>query len=280
MRFFVQKIGCAEKRWLLLSFLCAFFSLSLLAEVQSECSFRAGERLSYKAFYNWGVIWVYAADVDFVVSQKYFANRSVYCFESTANSIPRYDWFFKVRDSFKSYVTPDNLSPLFAERNTAEGRLKVYETYAFQHHLNKIYTTVQNSKKPLTRDTIALNPNAYDVLSAVYNARNIDFSRCKINDKIPVKIVLDNQVFPLFIRFLGKETIQDRLQRSFRCYKFSSLLVAGTAFKGGEDVTVWVTDDQNRVPILVEAKVLVGSVKAYLESYDGLKYPMNALLKK
>ena len=48
------------------------------------------------------------------------------------------------------------------------------------------------------------------------------------------------------------------------------MLVEGTIFKGGEDMTIWVTDDGNRVPIMVEAKILIGSVKAIITGAEGL----------
>jgi hypothetical protein len=91
------------KKVLLFSLACLLVSLSLFAEVETENAYKPGERLTYKAFYNWGVIWVYAADVDFEISQRFYASRTALCFESKANSIPRYDWFFKVRDSFNLF---------------------------------------------------------------------------------------------------------------------------------------------------------------------------------
>lgn len=268
-------------RFLKLHLLTLFLILAACPTLHAQTDepvFKAGERLTYKAFYNWGVIWVYAADVEFEISQKMFGSKSALCFEAKANSIPRYDWFFKVRDNFRSFATPDDLHPLWAERNTSEGSQKIYELYQFQNSTKKIHSTIKNSNKPSKKDTINSMADVYDVLTAVYNARNLDFSRYKTNDKIPVKIVLDGKIHPLFIRYLGKEVIKDRSERSYKCFRFSSFMVAGTAFKGGEDVSVWVTDDQNRVPILVEAKVLIGSVKAYLDSYNGLKFPMKALL--
>jgi hypothetical protein len=275
-----MNLGYVElKKNLILLVVCLLSSLSLFAEIQTESAYKPGERLTYKAFYNWGLIWVYAADVDFEISQKIFSNYSALCFESKASSIPRYDWFFRVRDSFKSYATADDFSPLFAERKTSEGNLRIYESYTFQHGTNKIYSTLQSSNKTPIKDTISLKSGAYDVLSAVYNARNLDFDRYKLNDKIPVKIVLDGKIHSLFVRYLGKEVVKTRKNQSFKCHKFSSFMVAGTAFKGGEDVTVWVTDDQNRMPVLVEAKVLIGSVKAYLDTFEGLKFPIKAIVK-
>ncbi len=86
-------------------------------------------------------------------------------------------------------------------------------------------------------------------------------------------MIVDNELFELHGRYLGKETIKSTDKTKISCLKFSMLLVQGTMFKGGENLTVWVTDDANHVPILVEAKVLVGSVKAIFTQAKNLKVP-------
>lgn len=245
----------------------------------SNHSFKSGEKLTFKSYYNWGAIWVYAADVEFSVQQRLIAGRPVYCFEAHANSISRYDWFFKIRDVFRSYVDVNSFQLVTAERNTSEGSVKIYEKYTFDDNADKIHSVIQIHPKPVKHDSIITKEQPLDVLSAVFNCRNIDFEKYKVNDKIPVTIVLDGKISKLYVRYLGKAIIADRKGQKYNSVKFSCLLVAGTAFRGGEDVVVWATDDQNRMPILVEAKVLVGSVKAYIEKYEGLKYPLKSLVK-
>lgn len=241
--------------------------------------FQAGEKISYHAYYNWGMIWIHAGDVQFTVNQKPFAGKQTYYFEVTGKSIPKYDWMYKVRDSFKSYVETDSFNALWAERNTSEGNYKAYETYTFKPAEKKIYTTVQNSKKRLTRDTLQSSANVLDVLSAIYQCRCIDFEHYKVNEKIPVKIILDGKIYPLHLRYMGKEVVKNKDERKYRCIKFSVLLVEGSIFKGGEDMNVWVTDDENRVPVVVDAKILIGSVKAYLSATEGLKNELRAMVK-
>jgi hypothetical protein len=101
----------------------------------------------------------------------------------------------------------------------------------------------------------------------------------KIGDTIQINSILDNEIFTLYIRYLGRETIETRRGEKYRCIKFSALLIEGTIFKGGEDMFVWITDDDNRIPVLVEAKILIGSVKAYLESVTGVRNSMNAFIE-
>ncbi|HSH53034.1 MAG TPA: DUF3108 domain-containing protein, partial [Bacteroidales bacterium] len=78
------------------------------------------------------------------------------------------------------------------------------------------------------------------------------------------------------VRFLGREVIKLHNKQKFKTIKFSALLVEGTIFKGGEDLLIWVTDDLNRIPVLIEAKILIGSVKATLLSTENLKFPLDS----
>jgi len=112
-----------------------------------------------------------------------------------------------------------------------------------------------------------LDKRIYDVLSAIYWCRSIDFSKLKKGDRVPLTMAIDDGVYDLFIRYLGTEKIEHRNGEIFDTYKFSVMLVEGTIFKGGEDMVVWVSRDDKKVPILVEAKILIGSVKAYLLEY-------------
>jgi len=70
---------------------------------------------------------------------------------------------------------------------------------------------------------------------------------------------------------LGKVVLKTKDGNKYNCIKFSALLIEGTIFKGGEDLFVWVTDDENRIPVMIEAKIIVGSVKALLSGTEGLR---------
>ncbi len=243
-------------------------------------SFNPGEVVTYQAYYNWGFIWIHAGDIKFSVDQKPYKNKKVYQFEAIGNTVPSYDWAYKVRDKYQSYVDMETFSPLLLIANTNEGGTSDCQTYVFSYTNKKIYVDSQTSKKPETKDSVYFSNCVYDVLSGIYYCRNINFSSYKINDKIPFSLIIENKIYPLYIRYLGKDIIkihEDKQQ--FRCIKFSVLLVAGTIFKGGEDMTVYVTDDDNRIPVLVEAKILIGSVKAYLNTAVGLRSPETALIR-
>lgn len=241
--------------------------------------FKNGETITYNAVYNWGFIWLNAGIVEFTVSETKYKNESAFLFNTFGTSLKSYDWFYKVRDYFQSYADVNTLKPFFFERNTSEGGYNVLDRCFFDYNDSLVYTRIKKTDKAYTEDTIKLKKNAFDLLSAVYYTRNIDFDKYKVNDKIPVRILLDNEFYDLYVRYLGKEILNTHDKRKFRTMKFSVKLIEGTIFKGGEDLFVWVTDDFNRIPILVDAKILIGSVKATLVTTENLKYPLSSEIK-
>lgn len=88
---------------------------------------------------------------------------------------------------------------------------------------------------------------------------------------------LDDEVYNLYIRYMGKEIIKTRYGK-FRAIKFKPMLIKGTIFEGGEKMAVWVSDDPNHIPLRIESPITVGSVKVDMMSYKNLRYPISSLL--
>lgn len=252
--------------------LLVWMPLMAISQTPSHRAFRPGERVEYKAYYNWGFIWIHAGNVRFTVEQEQRNNSVALRLNAYGRSLKSYDWVFKVRDRFQSVVREDDLSPLQFNRDTYEGGYAVDNQYIFDHNRQKIYSQVDNSKEDYREDTLDFKPPVFDVLTAIYHARNLDFTQYDTDEKISLSLIIDNEIYELYLRYQGKERIKIPGDRYYNCIKFSAMLVEGTIFSGGEHLSVWVTDDKNRVPVMVKAKILVGSVKAILQSAHKLKY--------
>jgi len=259
--------------------ICISFETISQELVKQYPVFKSGEKITYNAVYNWGFIWLKAGLVEFNVNETNYFNEPAYHLIAAGASIPSYDWLFKVRDYYQSYTQKENLSPLFFSRNTYEGGYQVDNRFEFNYNDSVISTKTKNTNKAYTEDSLIIKKKTYDVLSAVYLIRNIDFTHYAINDTIPVTVIIDNEIFDLYIRYLGKEIIKTHDRRKFHTLKFSALLVEGTIFKEGEDLFVWITDDLNRIPVLVEAKILIGSIKATLNTTENLKFNLSSEIK-
>lgn len=240
--------------------------------------FQPGEVVTYKGYYNLGKVWLYAGDVEFSVKQAKYQGRQALHFQVVGNSQPSYDWIYKVRDKFQSYADPSAILPIWAERNTSENRYIAHETYTFTAGARRIPCTVENSDTPFYRDTVYSKESVFDLLTAIYYCRTIDFEKYSSNEKIPISVIVEGKVYPLYLKYIGKEDVKNHdNNKIYHCIKFSALVIEGTIFKAGENMFVWITDDMNRVPVKVEAKIIIGSVKAYLNTTSGLKSEMKAI---
>lgn len=230
-------------------------------------TFNAGEVITYNVFYAVAGIYVNAGTANFTLSLDKINNKPCYHVVGDGKSNPSYDWIFKVRDRYESYFDTSNLQPMKFVRNVDEGGYKKNENITFNQETNTAITTSGVFKVPNC---------VQDVLSSVYYARNIDFAKYKIGDKIPFSMFLDNEVYDLYIRYLGKETIKTKYGK-FKAIKFKPLLVKGTIFEGGEKMNVWVSDDANHVPIRIESPIVVGTIKIDMMQYKNLRYPLSSL---
>lgn len=231
-------------------------------------SFNNGENITLVVFYNALGIYVNAGTANFNLTQEKLGSKPVYHVVGTGITNDSYDWIFKVRDRYETYMDTATLRPYKFIRNVQEGNYKKYENVTFNHGTNTALTTDGVYKVP---DCVQ------DIISAIYYARNINFDKYKAGDRIPFTMFMDNEVYNMYIKYLGKETIKTRYGK-FRTIKFKPLLIKGNMFEGGEKMNVYVSDDENKIPVRIESPLVVGSVKVDMMSYKNLRYPLTSLI--
>ena len=232
-------------------------------------AFQNGEYLSFTVFYSVMGLYVNAGNASFSLTQDHLNDKAVYHVVGLGNSNSSYDWIFKVRDRYETYFDTATLQPYKFIRNVDEGGYKTIENVNFNQEANTAVSLNGTYKVPGC---------IQDVMSAIYYARNIDFNQYKPDDKIPFDMFLDNEIYHLYIRYLGKEKIKTRFG-TFNAIKFRPLLVKGTIFAGGEKMSVWVSDDPNHIPVRVESPIVVGTIKVDMMGYKNLRYPLSSQVK-
>lgn len=232
---------------------------------------KSGEVVNFTVFYNLSAVWVAAAKASFSTKLETLDGRPVFHVTGLGNTIKSYDWIFSVKDKYETYIDTATMLPMKFVRDIHEDGYKLYQYVRFNQAQKKAYTL--NNKVYNVPECIQ------DVLSAVYYARNIDYSRYKPGAKIPFDMFLDDQVYHLYIRYMGKEKITTKYG-TFNTIKIKPLLVEGTIFKGGEKMEVYVSDDDNHIPVRINSPILVGSIKVDMMGYSGLRYPLSSLVKK
>ena len=229
-----------------------------------------GEQINFNVYYSLAGVYVHAGSASFINNLERLNGRPVYHVIGEGSTFPSYEWIYKVHDKYESYIDTATMKTLKFIRNVQENSNKIYENIAFDRNANTVVTDKGVFKVPIC---------VQDILSSIYYVRNIDFSNYKPNDKVPFSMFLDNQLHRLYIRYLGRENITTKYGK-FKSSKFKLLLIEGTIFKGGEDMTVWVSDDANHMPVRISSPIIVGSVKVDMMSYKKIRYPLTGLIKK
>lgn len=241
-------------------------------------AFAAGESLSFNVTYNWGLVWLESAHARFTVNDGNLNGKACYHFTGEGSTYSGYDWFFKVRDKFESWADTSTLRPLRFTATIHEGAKHDQHAYLFDDRNKRVFTIISRGKKVAAVDTVKQGRCTIDVLTAIYHARSFDFSKCLPNDTVSMSLLIDGKVYAIYVRYLGKERYTHDVFGTYRCVKFSPLLVEGSIFKKGEGMQVWVTDDRNRLPLYIETPIVVGSIKVSLSAYSGLRFPEEARL--
>ena len=251
--------------------LAAFiFLLPALAIAQKNTSFQDGEKLEFTVYYNMSFIWINSGNAEFTVAPQEVNGHNAYHITGLGNTAHSFEWFYKVKDRYETYIDKESMLPMHFVRNVNEGGMKFTNDVTFNHNKGQAVS----DKKVYT-----IPKGTQDVLSAIYFARNIDYNKYKPGDKIPFTMFLDNEVYNLYIKYLGKEVITTKMGK-FNAIKIAPLLIEGTIFKGGEKMTVFVSDDDNHLPLRVESPILVGSVKVDLMDYSNLRNPFSSMISR
>lgn len=176
--------------------------------------------------------------------------------------------FYKVRDRYESYFDEDALISRQFIRRTRENNYKKDDLVIFRQEDLMAVSLTKIMKVPA---------NMQDVISAFYYARTLDVSHLEPGGIVHVPFFLDDSVYNSRVIFKGRETVETKLGK-FRCMAFRPMVATGYAFDDPYPITIWLTDDANRIPILIESEQSVGRGRVELISYSGLANPITAKL--
>lgn len=226
-------------------------------------AFKAGEKLTYRMHY--GIIDAGEAVLEVKKTDKQVKGRNLLHVVGTGRTLGAFNWVFKVKDRYESYIDCEGVFPWMFIRRVNEGGFKISQDYIFKQDSQKVKTQ--------DRKEYEVPLGVQDMLSSFYYARTLDYKNAKVNQEYAMDMFIDNEVFPFKIKYLGTETIKTR-RGKFDCIKLRPIMMKGRVWEDEESMTIWVTNDNNKVPVLLETKISVGAVKATLTGWEGLISPI------
>lgn len=231
-------------------------------------SFKVGEKLRYRVSY--GFVDAGEAVLEVKSTAKKGNGRPLYQVTGTGRTLGGFNAFYRVDDLYESYIDQKGVFPWYFKRRVDEGGYKINQDYTFQHHKYKVQTDEGNSFK--------IPMGVQDMISSFYYARTLDFKNMKKGQEFEFKCFMDDELWPLKVKYVGDEEISIR-KGKFKCHKFVPVVQTGRYFESEEDVNFWVTADENRIPVLVKAKIPVGSIKMHLVEWENLKAELTSKVK-
>jgi hypothetical protein len=232
-------------------------------------TFQPGEYLRYRVFYDsWMTSWMTAGYGTTEVDPEpvFLDGRETYHITVHGNSAGLFNMFFKVRDRFETFIDKEDMLPLKFIRYTREGGYKKDDVVLFDREEKKAYST---------RKVKDITPYVHDIVSAFYYMRNWNFDSAKVNDKYYLDFFLDDSLYHSEIIFQGRDWIKTDFGKIY-CMKFKPRVAVGEVFADPYPMELWVSDDKNKIPVLMKSAVFIGSVKIELIEYRGLKWPLGS----
>ena len=251
----------------------ALLFLTVSFDSQRENAFQVGEWFKFRIHY--GLINAGYATLE--VKEAVKNNKKVYHAIGKGYTTGMSRFFFKVDDNYESYFDKTTGQPYQFVRKIDEGGYKKNQEGFFNQTTNKVLLKDYKNK---TEKTFSVPENVQDIISTFYFLRNHpNIDKLKVGEAIAVDMFFDDETTKFKLKYLGKEDIKTKFGVTSALI-FRPLVQSGRVFKEEESLTVWISDDDNKIPVRIKASLAVGSIKADLESFKGLKSPFMVKVEK
>lgn len=232
--------------------------------VKHNNAFKAGETLTFQLKY--GFISAGIATLRLSEESYQMKPKPVFHSSTVVQTIGLADKIYGVKDIYESWFDQETNLPYKQISNVKEGHYTKYNEV--------IYDRVSNSVNSKLSGTHVVPEMILDLSSTMYYIRRIDFSKVMEGDSLLLNMYFSDEVFPFRFFYKGKETIKTNFGK-IKCLKICPIVEVGRMFKRPDDLTVWFTDDDNRLPILVKMNIrIVGNINLILIKHENTANPM------
>jgi len=252
-----------KKTLFIFSILLIFSSFSS----ENNTTIKSGEKLIFAGSYNMSGLMTQLAQITMTTETVTTAKNSYLHLNCEAATYSKWDSYFKIRDTYESYVNPLTLRPSLYKRSINEGGFIKKEKYVFKG--NQVTSTTNQKNRPETQKTFIVGAATQDVVSILYKLRTVDFSKYKEGQTKTFTIVFDEKEIPVLLKFMGKETVNAGNLGSKECYKIS-IGAKTDALRGKDKNLIWLTADAKKIPALIKFSIPVGTGQLTLTSATGI----------
>jgi hypothetical protein len=247
----------------------SFNEFSTYRQVDNH-SFDFGEKLEYRVHY--GMLNAAEASMEIANSVVYHNERPCYKVDVWGRSVGLFDLISSINDNWGTYIDTAAIIPHGFYRILEEGRYRKFEYVDFYHQKQEAVTTILDKKTQEPKDKIVskIPENVQDMVSGYYYIRTLDFSKFSPGEIISIDAFFDEEQYDFKLRYLGKESIRTKIGR-FQTIVLQPLLPKNGLFTGEDAIKIWMTDDNNKIPLKVKASMFVGAVEIDIQRITGAR---------
>lgn len=246
--------------------LLLLLALTVSFDSQRDPAYQAGEWFKFRIHY--GLVTAGYATLELKEATK--NNKKVYHAQGRGYTTGMTKFFFKVDDNYQSFFDKATGKPYQYVRKIDEGGYTKDQEGFFNQDKN---TVLVKDYKNDTNKTFTTPDDIQDIVSTFYYLRNHpNVDKLKVGESIVVNMFFDDETYKFKLKFIGREDLDTKFG-TVSAMIFRPLVQSGRVFKEEESLTVWISDDENKIPLRIKASLAVGSLKADLDSYKGLANP-------
>ena len=244
-----------------------------------DLPYAPGEKLSYALSYNWHAVATDVASAYMLIDTTRFEGNAAWHALLSAKSAAFFDIFFKVRERFDSWFLP-GVRPLKFIRDTHEGSYFAWNLYQYDPAAGIIHTDLDSQSAGKRQVDLPYGDCTFDLPALLYFTRNMDISSLSEGQTYHITFAIDEDIQVLNLTFKGRERKYVKGVGTIACMKFGCSVMAGEMFEGNEDAILWISDDDNRIPVYFYAPLRVGGVAGRLTAYQGLAHDFTSFISR
>jgi hypothetical protein len=259
--------------------ICFVWFTQLLPAQTEEIPFQNGEELNYDIHYKYGLVMLKAGTGNYRINTTDYNEAVAYKSSLYFRTTSFFDKIYKIRDTLNSYSSAPDLVPLFHNRSVNEGNTHFKEELIIKKYTSD-YSEVsikRKSNNEIRFDTTFIVDNlGIDILNIFLFVRAQDYSKIKTGDSFSFSTFVGKRKNNIIIRYAGQTVLERGRNKKYKALKLNIDIAAGIFDAYKNSMEVWISDDENKIPIKMKAKLKIGAAEADLSSYKNLKKPFAA----
>lgn len=256
-----------------------FFALLVIPRLSAQCgmvntAFKSGEKISYDLYFKYGILNARAGKGSLSITEANYKGERAYKTHMLLNTSGLAGSVYTVNDTLTSFVDM-NVRPLLFTKEAFEGSDYSTEKQAYSYNKNTISVRAIRTwnGKPDFDEVVTTDKCAYDYLSVLLYVRNIDFSGMKKGDRKSIHFLSGKNIVTMYVNYLGNATVKANDGKRYEVINLSMTIFDKAFPDQREAIRASLTNDQNRIPVIIDTVLKIGSVRAVLKSVSGERHP-------